>query len=76
MKIIDFPKPTPERSVSDMLRDLADTFEKEGQPDAMAYVATGSFGLFTGLMGMTDEVHGCGLLTIGSQFMANEACGE
>lgn len=76
MKVIDFPKPTPERSVSDMLRDLADIFERDGQPDALAYVAAGDMGLVTGLIGMTDEVHGCGLLTIGARFMAKEACGE
>lgn len=76
MRLLEFPKPAPEQTISEMLRALADTFEREGQPDVLVYVTTGDTGLMTGLMGYTDEVHATGLLTIGASFMAAEAVGE
>jgi hypothetical protein len=76
MTVIEFPKPAPERTVADLLRDLAAHYEATEMPEALVYVTAADSGLSAGMMGHTDEIHACGLLTIGQQFLAQEAVGE
>lgn len=62
-------------SVPDLLRELADGMEAGlyALPEAMVYVFESDDGFSAGMIGHTSPVHSCGLLTIGAQFLAQEA---
>jgi hypothetical protein len=72
MNVVPLPKgPT----VPELLRKLADGMESGlyAMPEAMAYVFESEDGLSAGIIGHTNEIHACGLLTVGAQFLAQEA---
>jgi hypothetical protein len=72
LSVVPLPKgPT----VPDLLRQLAEGMDTGiyAMPVAMAYVFESEDGLSAGMIGQTNEIHACGLLCIGAQFLAREA---
>lgn len=72
LSVVPMPKGP---SVPDLLRELAEGMDTGlyAMPVAMVYVFESEDGLSAGMIGQTSEVHACGLLTIGAQFLAVEA---
>ena len=77
LSLVQFPE-QPKSNIPALLRELADGIDAGTypMPDAMAYVMETEFGLSAGMLGRTSEIHACGLLTIGAQFLAVEATEE
>ena len=76
MKLLTFPEPA-RFDLAEALHALADKYASGEltMPEAFAYVAETEDGLCCGLLGMTSEIHACGLFSIGASFMGQEATG-